>query len=154
MIRVIFYKGWKICILDNIIILYILDNIIEFSKQNFFNARNCFSKIFISVIDVKMKLRIKMKNMQFIQRYGFLKNRFYLIWSSQRPPASVGVKNLKFTFKFAPQGCMRSFAVGAAFGLSFSELVARRRVVGRLPGVHASRAALFTDWHVLEKKFL
>ena len=47
---------------------------------------------------------------------------------------------------------MRCFAVGAAFRLSFSELVARRRVVGRLPGVHASRAALFTDWHVLEKK--
>lgn len=61
----------------------------------------------------------------------------------------VLVPQLIFAFKFAPQSCMRCFAVGAAFRLSFSELVARRRVVGRLPGVHASRAALFTDWHVL-----
>ena len=67
-------------------------------------------------------------------------------------PPTLDLKSQKFTFKFSPQGCMRSFAVGAAFRFPFSELVARRRVVGRLSRVHASRAALFTDWHVLEKK--
>ena len=38
------------------------------------------------LIDVKMKLRIITKNMQSIQRLSFPQNRFYGLWSSQRPP--------------------------------------------------------------------
>ena len=36
--------------------------------------------------------RIMTKNMQLFQRYNFTQNRFYGVWSSPRPPASVGVK--------------------------------------------------------------
>ena len=63
---------------------------IEIREQNFFNARNCFLKILISIIDVKIKLRMKTKN------YGavlliFPQNRFDDILNSQKPPVSVGV---------------------------------------------------------------
>ena len=39
-----------------------------------------------------MKLRIITKNIQSIQRYSFLRNRFYGLWYSQRPPVSIGLK--------------------------------------------------------------
>ena len=41
---------------------------------------------------VKIKFMITTKNTQSNQRYSFSKNRFYCLWSPQRPPASVGVK--------------------------------------------------------------
>ena len=54
--------------------------------------REFFFKNFALRKDVKFKLGIIGKNMQSIQQYSFLQNRFYGLWSSQRPPASVGVK--------------------------------------------------------------
>ena len=40
-----------------------------------------------------MKLRIKMKKSQSIKRYRLPQNRFYGLWSSQRPLNGVRVKN-------------------------------------------------------------
>ena len=56
----------------------------------FFKATNWFSKNFISIIGVKMKLR--MINMQLTQRNSFPQNWFYSHWSSYRPSANAEVK--------------------------------------------------------------
>ena len=44
-----------------------------------------------------MTLRIIMKNVQSIQRYSFRQHRFYGLWSSERPPTSVGVNKKVLT---------------------------------------------------------
>ena len=65
---------------------------VSLREEIFFKAGNYFSKIFIIIKGVKMKLRRITKNMQSIQLYSLLENRFYGLWTSQRPPASVRVK--------------------------------------------------------------
>ena len=77
-------------------------------KTIFFKITNDFSKIFILIMSVKIKLRIITKNMASVQQYSFLKNRFYCQWSSQRPSASVKVhfSMLKFYKKFCNKKCL------------------------------------------------
>ena len=49
-------------------------------------------KILLSKMGVKMKFRIIKKNSVVGHRESFPKNRFNGLWSSQRPPVSLGVK--------------------------------------------------------------
>ena len=65
-----------------------------FENKIFFKARNGFLLILISIIGVKMKSRIITKNIKSIQQCIFRKDRFYDVWSSQRPPVSVRVHKL------------------------------------------------------------
>ena len=48
--------------------------------------------------------------MQSFQRYTFLQNEFFGLWSSYRPPASMGVKNVKYSedviFRLRQNGIM------------------------------------------------
>ena len=44
-----------------------------------------------------MKLRIRTENMMSFQRYTFSQNRFYGLWFSPRPLASVGVNTRIFS---------------------------------------------------------
>ena len=48
----------------------------------------------ILITGVKIKFRIKTKKMKSIQLYSFPQNRFYVLESSHRPPASVGINFL------------------------------------------------------------
>ena len=60
-------------------------------KKIFFQARDCYSKIFIIIKGVKMKLRIITRKYAFDTAIHSATKSILRLWSSQRQPAGAGV---------------------------------------------------------------
>ena len=62
------------------------------TREKIFSAKNYYSKIWMLRIGVKLKLSIITKKFAVDSVIRFLKNRFNVLWFSERPSASVGDK--------------------------------------------------------------
>ena len=88
-------------------------------KNKFLKARNGFFFNFDFNISSKMKFWMITKDMQTIQPKSFLENWFYGQWSSQRPSASVKVKNFKVSGIFQKKNSNFSWISRITFFLIF-----------------------------------
>ena len=60
-------------------------------RKKLFSRKGIFFKNFDFKTGVQLKLRNNSEKYSVVSALQFLKNRLHHLWSSQRPPASVGV---------------------------------------------------------------